>query len=90
MTRPHSKGTRLAHSVQSAEGGAGLDGFTLKLIAVAAMVVDHLGALVFPEALWMRVVGRFAMPVFAFLLVEGYHQTRHLGRYLSVFWSSPW
>jgi len=83
MTRPHSKRTRLAPSVQSAEGGAGLDGFTLKLIAVAAMVVDHLGALVFPEALWMRVVGRFAMPVFAFLLVEGYHQTRHLGRYLS-------
>jgi hypothetical protein len=58
------------------------DAFTLKLIAITAMAVDHIGALIYPEALWLRVVGRFAMPIIAFLLVEGYHQTRHLGRYL--------
>jgi hypothetical protein len=62
--------------------GLRLDAFTLKLIAIAAMAVDHIGTLIYPEALWLRVVGRLAMPIIAFLLVEGYHHTRHLGRYL--------
>jgi len=62
--------------------GVRIDAFGLKLIAIAAMCVDHIGALIYPEALWLRVVGRLAMPIIAFLLVEGYHHTRHLGRYL--------
>ena len=62
--------------------GLRFDAFTLKLIAIAAMAADHIGALIYPEALWLRVVGRLAMPIIAFLLVEGYHHTQHLGRYL--------
>lgn len=62
--------------------GLRFDAFALKLIAITAMAVDHIGALIYPEALWLRVVGRLAMPIIAFLLVEGYHHTRHLGRYL--------
>ena len=62
--------------------GLRFDAFTLKLIAITAMAVDHIGAVIYPEALWLRVVGRLAMPIIAFLLVEGYHHTRHLGRYL--------
>ncbi len=62
--------------------GLRFDAFTLKLIAIMAMAVDHIGALIYPETLWLRVAGRLAMPIIAFLLVEGYHHTRHLGRYL--------
>jgi hypothetical protein len=65
-----------------AKSGLRLDAFDLKLIAITAMAADHIGALIYPEALWLRVVGRLAMPIIAFLLVEGYHHTHHLGRYL--------
>ncbi len=45
----------------------------LKLIAVATMTVDHIGAfvLVGDEFFWMRVVGRLAFPIFMFLFAEG-------------------
>jgi len=62
--------------------GLRIDAFGLKLIVIVAMTVDHIGALIYPEVLWLRLVGRLAMPIVAFLLVEGYHHTRHLGRYL--------
>ena len=66
----------------SVKPGLRFDAFALKLIAITAMAVDHIGALIYPEALWLRVAGRLAMPIIAFLLVEGYHHTRHRGRYL--------
>ena len=77
--RPRFGGKSLDLPVKT---GLRFDAFTLKLIAITAMAVDHIGALIYPEALWLRVVGRLAMPIIAFLLVEGYHHTRHLGRYL--------
>lgn len=40
----------------------------LKLLALLAMVVDHTGQLLFPQALELRAVGRFAFPVFLFLV----------------------
>ncbi|MBQ9007095.1 MAG: hypothetical protein IJ092_12115 [Atopobiaceae bacterium] len=59
-----------------------LDGTTLKLIALVSMVIDHVGDLFFPSATWMRVVGRIAMPVFAFCVSEGYIHTRDRQSYL--------
>ena len=35
--------------------GLRFDAFALKLIAITAMAVDHIGALIYPEALWLRV-----------------------------------
>jgi hypothetical protein len=60
----------------------GMNAFTLKMIAVVAMTIDHIGALLFPDALWLRIIGRLAMPIMAFLVVEGYHNTGNLKRYL--------
>lgn len=67
---------------------AGLSGTALKLIAVASMLVDHVGYLLCGNLYWMRAVGRLAFPLFAFLLVEGFLHTRSVGRYclrLAVF-----
>ncbi|MEG1773614.1 MAG: TraX family protein, partial [Oscillospiraceae bacterium] len=59
----------------------GLSGFSLKLIALASMTVDHAGVVLFEQLEWMRMVGRLAFPIYAFLLVEGFVHTRHRGRY---------
>lgn len=58
------------------------DGFFLKLIAVAAMTVDHISAVFFPSEIWMRLIGRLTMPIMAFLISEGYHYTRSVRKYL--------
>ena len=59
-----------------------LDGTTLKLIAMAVMVLDHVGDVFFPEQLWMRALGRLAMPIFAFCISEGFAHTHDKKRYL--------
>ena len=52
-----------------------LDGTALKIIAMISMVIDHLGDMFFGGALWMRMIGRIAMPIFAFCIAEGYSHT---------------
>lgn len=61
-----------------------LSGNALKLIAAAAMLIDHTGMLLFPDALWMRIVGRLAFPIFAFMIAEGCRYTRSRRRYLGL------
>lgn len=46
------------------------------------MLIDHLGITLFPQAVWMRCVGRLAFPLFAFLIAEGFCRTRSFQRYL--------
>ncbi len=41
---------------------------TLKLVAIALMTADHIGTFLYPDALWLRVVGRFSFPLFLFLV----------------------
>ena len=48
------------------EKRAGLSAMTLKYIAMATMLVDHMGYVLFPWILWLRCVGRIAFPIFAF------------------------
>lgn len=60
----------------------GLNANTLKLLAVLSMTLDHIGLLMFPQALWLRAVGRLAFPIFAFMIAEGCSHTRNMGKYL--------
>ena len=53
----------------------------LRLLALALMLVDHMGLVLFPGQLWMRCLGRLAFPIFAFQTAEGYRHTRDFGRY---------
>ena len=63
-------------------GKLSLSGNQLKLIALIAMTIDHVGMLLFPYEVWFRVVGRLAFPIFAYMIGEGCIYTRHRGRYI--------
>lgn len=55
--------------------------YALKLIAIITMTIDHIGYIFFPEAQWLRMIGRISFPVFCFLLTEGYTHTGNLKKY---------
>ena len=62
--------------------------FALKLIAVLTMLTDHLGIILrrhelvsYDLYIFLRCVGRFAFPIYTFLLAEGFrHLRRDAGR----------
>ena len=56
--------------------------FTLHILAMLLMLCDHLWATVVPGNDWMTCVGRIALPIFAFMIVEGYFHTRSLKKYV--------
>lgn len=60
----------------------GINTFFLKWIAIISMLIDHIGAVLFPWCEWMRIVGRLAFPIFAYLLVEGFVYTKDVKKYL--------
>lgn len=63
-----------------------MNGFTLKVIAMITMFIDHMAAILLPHDtvlyLICRYIGRLAFPIFCFLLVEGFYHTRNLKKYL--------
>lgn len=60
----------------------GLTGNQLKLLALITMTIDHVGAYLFPDILWLRIIGRLAFPIYAFMIAEGCRHTRNMFRYL--------
>lgn len=60
-----------------------LDNFTLKMIAILTMIIDHVGYVLFPEMTILRAIGRVSFPIFCFLIVEGFHHTRSHLNYLT-------
>jgi hypothetical protein len=62
----------------------GLTGNQLKIIAMLTMTIDHVGMVLFPQHLWLRLVGRLAFPIYAFMIAEGCDHTRSMPRYLGT------
>lgn len=62
-----------------------LDATALKLIGVVTMTIDHIGYILFPHVALLRIIGRLAYPIFAYLIAEGCTYSKHQARYfLSV------
>ena len=59
----------------------------IKLIAIAAMTVDHIAWAVFPGypkeflPLLMHIIGRITCPIMCYCIAEGYHYTRNIRKY---------
>ncbi len=62
----------------------GLTGNQLKLIALAAMTIDHIGVQFFPQSVIFRIIGRLALPIFAYMIAQGCRYTRNKARYLAT------
>jgi len=62
-------------------GRIGLSSTALRYIAMIFMLLDHMWATLISGNNWMTYVGRMAMPIFAFLVAEGYVHTRNLKKY---------
>lgn len=54
----------------------------LKLIAILSMLIDHVGAALFPQYRILRIIGRIAFPIFAYCLTVGSVYTHNMGKYL--------
>lgn len=53
----------------------------VKLVAMATMLVDHIGVVFFPNVSLWRIVGRIAFPLFAYQLGVGYDHTSDTKKY---------
>ena len=60
----------------------GLNTFTLKIIAIVSMLVDHIGLVFFPEVMMFRIIGRISFPIFAYVLAEGIYYTKDITKYM--------
>lgn len=60
----------------------GLTNDKLKIIAAAAMLIDHIGAYLLPTVIILRMIGRIAFPIFAFMIAEGCEYTKNKKKYL--------
>lgn len=66
QTRPHS----------------GLTGNQLKILAMITMTIDHIGLELLPQWGFLRLIGRLAMPIYAYMIAEGCRYTHSRGKYL--------
>lgn len=60
-----------------------MDTSLLKVLALCLMLVDHLGATVLRGVYELRLIGRMAMPLYAWCIVVGSVKTRNTSRYLA-------
>lgn len=66
---------------------SGINANILKTIAIIAMVIDHIGVYFMPfipEILYdvLRCIGRIAMPIFSYLIVQGFFHTKNFKKYV--------
>ena len=53
----------------------------LKVIAIITMLIDHVGMVFFPQLLALRMIGRIAFPIYAYLVATGLDWTENKFKY---------
>ncbi|MCD8238459.1 MAG: conjugal transfer protein TraX [Clostridiales bacterium] len=61
----------------------GLNRDQLKIIAAISMTSDHIGYMIFPDAIALRITGRLAFPLFSYFIWQGSKYTHDKKKYLS-------
>lgn len=59
-----------------------MSNFTIKALACLFMIIDHIGAALFPEYIFFRIIGRLAFPLFAWMIALGYTHTKDPIKYM--------
>ena len=54
----------------------------LKIIALISMTIDHIGVQLFPDIILLRIIGRLAFPIFAYMIAEGVKYTKNRRKYI--------
>ncbi len=54
----------------------------IKLLAVITMLIDHVGLFFFPDIELLRIIGRIAFPLFAWLIANGAYHTKNIEKYI--------
>jgi hypothetical protein len=62
--------------------GFGLSNNQLKIIAILSMLIDHIGVELYPTVEYLRIIGRLALPLFAYMIAEGCFYTKNRVVYL--------
>ncbi len=65
-----------------------ISGNGLKIIAIVTMLIDHIGYYFqenMPSIIYviLRIIGRISMPLFAYLIVQGFFYTKDLKKYIT-------
>ncbi|TDF97579.1 TraX family protein [Paenibacillus piri] len=60
----------------------GLQRELLQIAAMLTMLIDHIGAVLFPEQPELRIVGRLSFPFYAFGIVQGYLLSGNVKAYM--------
>lgn len=59
-----------------------MSSFTLKIIAIITMLIDHLKDGIFQDYYVLNIIGRIAFPLFAFQVAVGYKNTKNVKKYM--------
>src|SRR6266480_5550777 len=59
-----------------------MNAFQIKIIAIVVMIIDHMGLFFFPQFFFLRLIGRLAFPLFAWLIANGAYHTHDINKYL--------
>ena len=73
-------GTITTKETQKIQGN--LDTNFLKMIAIFAMTLDHVGKVLFPDIMILQIIGRIAFPIFAYSIVVGCLYTHNFKNYI--------
>jgi hypothetical protein len=55
--------------------------FTIKILAIIFMIIDHIGMFFFPDLMVFRIIGRLSFPLFGWLIANGAYFSKNLSNY---------